>query len=202
MGDAVTFAVSAATLAAIGLAAPLPLQAAPAVDAGRHVHPAGSQENAAGPGHLVDAPPLAGAGTFWGFLRSSPLARGVLLAAFVANLCFGGILDVALPVLIRGPAHEGSVGYGVVLADFGAGGLPVAVAPLGVMGLCNAPANVLFLTALRRRVPPEMLGRFMSAIVLVDFGPYPISAALAGLVLHRVGAARRSRWPGRRSSSG
>jgi predicted MFS family arabinose efflux permease len=262
LGDAFTFAISAASLVAIGAVVPRParartahldepvpsdkpggdLPAAPpsgtaTLDRGAHRpeprepapepvgSPAGEWEDAGSPGRGAPDPVPQ---TFWGFVRSSPLAQGVLTAAFVANLCFGGVLDVALPVLARGPLHGGAAGYGAILAGFGAGGLVgsllstlvargqhrvrlaltlftlqgvvIALVPFApgvagvtalfaVTGVANALANVLFLTVLQRRVPAAMLGRFMSAIVFANFGLYPLSAALAGLAIHHVGAA-------------
>jgi len=52
-------------------------------------------------------------------------------------------------------------------------------------GLCNGFANVTQQTLFQRWSPPELLGRISSVLLTASSGPYPISIALAGLVVGR-----------------
>ena len=57
------------------------------------------------------------------FLRSSRLIQVVLLVTLAANISLGGLLEVALPTLARGPMHAGASGYGLIMAAFAGGAL-------------------------------------------------------------------------------
>jgi MFS family permease len=102
--DAASFAVSAATLARLRATPPATAPAsAPATDA----------EGAA---------PAAGEATStFALLRSQRVLQVTLLLAIVLNLGTGGVIEVALPALARGPLHSGAGGYGLILAAIGAG---------------------------------------------------------------------------------
>jgi MFS family permease len=60
-------------------------------------------------------------GGFWRLLRTSRLIQIILLVAVVAGLCWGGLLEVALPTLVHGPLQGGAGGYGAILAACSAG---------------------------------------------------------------------------------
>ena len=59
----------------------------------------------------------------WPFLHTSRLIKGTLLIFVVIGLVSGGLIEVALPALVRGPLHENASGYGIILAAWGAGAL-------------------------------------------------------------------------------
>ena len=108
--DAATFVVSALTLAGLRAAsAGLPRSASAPASA------------AAG---VADEPGAPAAGpTVWSLLRTERILQIGLLVTVAANLGSGGVDEVALPSLAHGPLHSGAVGYGWLIAAFGAGAL-------------------------------------------------------------------------------
>ena len=69
------------------------------------------------------------------------------------------------------------------------GGLPGAGAAAFGLGLANGFGNVLLITLLQRWAPVPLLGRVMSLIMLAAWGMLPLSAGLAGALVHRYGPA-------------
>jgi MFS family permease len=69
------------------------------------------------------------------------------------------------------------------------GGEPGAAAALFVVGVANGLGNVVFLTVVQKQVSPALLGRVMGAIMLCAFGSFPLSVAITGLLVHRLGPA-------------
>lgn len=67
------------------------------------------------------------------------------------------------------------------------GGLPGAAAATFVLGACNGMGNVVFLTLVQRWAPPRLLGRVMSVITLAGLGSFPLSVAVSGVLVHRLG---------------
>lgn len=67
------------------------------------------------------------------------------------------------------------------------GGLPGAAAAAFVLGACNGMGNVVFLTLVQRWAPPRLLGRVMSVIMLAGLGSFPLSVAVSGVLVHRLG---------------
>jgi MFS family permease len=104
-------------------------------------------------------------------LRRSRALQVILVVVIAANLASGGIGEVALPSLAH--AKFGAAGYGALLACLAAGGVLGTLAA----GRCGR---------LRR---PALLGRVMSAIMLCAFGSFPLSVAITGLLVHRLGPA-------------
>ena len=166
--------------------------------------------------------------TFWALLRASRLLQTGLAVSIVGNLAFGGLVEVALPDLARGPLHAGATGFGLMLSTFGAGalagsligatmgklphrgmiallfglaqGIFVAITPftgglagaaitMGAWGLVNAMSNVLLITLLQQKLPRALMGRIMGAFMFANFGLYPISVAVGGVVVERLGPA-------------
>ncbi|MGH3410785.1 MAG: hypothetical protein ACRDRJ_51060, partial [Streptosporangiaceae bacterium] len=66
--------------------------------------------------------PVAGP-TVMSVLRTERILQIGLLVTVAANLGSGGVDEVALPSLAHGPLHSGAVGYGWLIAAFGAGAL-------------------------------------------------------------------------------
>ncbi len=164
--------------------------------------------------------------TFWALLRTSRLLQTGLAVSIVANLAFGGLIEVALPDLAHGPLHAGATGFGLMLSTFGAGalagtligatmgklprrgliallfslvqGVLVAVTPftggltgaaitMAAWGLFNSMSNVLLITLLQQKLPRSLMGRIMGAFGFANFGLYPISVAVGGVVVDRLG---------------
>lgn len=69
------------------------------------------------------------------------------------------------------------------------GGLPGAAAAAFGLGLTNGFGNVLLITLLQQWAPPPLLGRVMSLIMLAAWGTLPLSAVVAGTLVHRYGPA-------------
>jgi MFS family permease len=104
--DAASFAVSALTLAGLRAVS------------GRRTAPALAKPDAPGvPGVPAAAP------TVMSLLRTERILQIGLLVTVAANLGSGGVDEVALPSLAHGPLHSGAVGYGWLIAAFGAGAL-------------------------------------------------------------------------------
>jgi MFS family permease len=206
--DAVTFAVSALTLAGIRAAAAPDRRDAP--------EPAPA---AAGPGSAT---------TLRSVLRTERALQVMLAVTVAANLGSGGVGEVALPALARDGFGTGAGGYGGLIAAMGAGALlgtvvaaqarqarrPAIVASaafaaeaaflavipylggalpagfaLAAFGALNGFGNVVSITAFQRWAPPSLLGRLMGVLLLASFGIFPVSVLLGGWVVHALGAA-------------
>ena len=223
--DAGTFIVSAIALAGMR-SKRAPVAAADTADttdttdtAGASALPAATAEATA-----VEGEPK----TFWALLRSSRLLQTGLAVSIVANLAFGGLVEVALPDLAHGPFHAGATGFGLMISAFGAGALAgtligatmgrlthrgliallfslaqavfVAITPfvggltgaaitIAAWGIFNAMSNVLLITLLQQKLPRALMGRIMGAFGFANFGLYPISVAVGGVVVERLGPA-------------
>ncbi|HEX3491261.1 MAG TPA: MFS transporter [Streptosporangiaceae bacterium] len=99
--DAASFVVSALTLAGLRAAGTAGQEPA---------EPASGPAEPAGP-------------TVRTLLRTERILQLGLLVTVAANLGSGGLDEVALPSLAHGPLHSGAVGYGWLIAAFGAGAL-------------------------------------------------------------------------------
>ena len=208
--DALSFAVSAVTLAGLRGVRPSSSAAPDTADGA-----AAAAETAAAP-----------APTLRGMLRRERVLQIIVLVNIASNLCMGGMSEVALPALVHGPLHAGASGYGAVLAAFGGGALlgTVAAGPLGrlrrpvvvgslaflaeaaciavvpylgvtfavaaalaALGVMNGFGNVLTITAFQRWAPLSALGRLAGLLTLTSFGVFPISVALGALVVRHCG---------------
>ena len=205
--DALSFAVSAVTLARLRTVPKTPAQASAAAE--------------------TDAVPQP-ARTLRAMLRSERILQVILVVNVAANIGMGGMSEVALPALAHGPLHAGASGYGIILAAFGGGALlgtiaagqarrarrPViagslaflaeaacmAAAPylgsalavaaaMAALGVMNGFGNVLTITAFQRWAPPGMMGRLAGLLTLTSFGVFPLSVALAALLVRGLGPA-------------
>ncbi|MBA2677247.1 MAG: MFS transporter [Ktedonobacteraceae bacterium] len=61
--------------------------------------------------------------TFWQYVAGTRLLQVALMIIVALNITFGGLTEVALPALARGPFHGGASGFGFMLAAFGFGAL-------------------------------------------------------------------------------
>jgi MFS family permease len=95
---------------------------------------------------------------------------GLARPAVVASLIY--LVSAALCAIV--PYLGGAIGAGVLLCAFGA---------------AIGAGNVITDTMLMRWTPKRLLGRVMGFLSLGSFGVYPVSAILAGLVVHSLGAA-------------
>ncbi len=220
--DAGTFIVSALALAGMR-SKRAPVAAADTADT------ADTADASALPAATAEATTVEGEPkTFWALLRSSRLLQTGLAVSIVANLAFGGLVEVALPDLAHGPFHAGATGFGLMISAFGAGALVgtligatmgklphrgliallfslaqaafVAITPfvggltgaaitIAAWGIFNAMSNVLLITLLQQKLPRALMGRIMGAFGFANFGLYPISVAVGGVVVDRLGPA-------------
>ena len=212
--DAVSFAVSALTLALIRPAAE---QAGAMLSGLRSASDEGRQ-------HLeAPASEEAQENVLKLLVRWRPM-RVILLVTIAANLAGGGMSEVALPSLAH--ARWGAGGYGALLACFAAGALigtlgatrttsvskpaifisvlfmvnaladaliPFAGGQVGaaiaffVAGATNGMANVVAITMVQKAIPPTLTGRIIGAVMLCSFGSFPLSVAVTGLLVRHFG---------------
>ncbi|HEY6791631.1 MAG TPA: MFS transporter [Trebonia sp.] len=210
--DAVSFAVSAATLIVLIRlrATPTPTASSPGATAER---PDGAVQRGPGLGTL---------------LRAERVLLVIMVVNVAANLGSGGLDGVAIPALAHGPLHASATGYGTILAAFGGGALVgtiaagqvgrarrpavtggfaflaeaafIAVTPfmggtaavaaaVTLIGVCNGFGNVVTVTAFQQWAPEGMLGRLVGLLMVTSFGVYPVSVALAAAADRSLGTA-------------
>ncbi|MEY9840071.1 MFS family permease [Streptacidiphilus sp. EB103A] len=120
--------------------------------------------------------------------QSDTIGYGVVLAAFSAGAMVGGIL-------VRRGRRSGSGTMALLsLLPFGlAVGLLGVTTSVPVLALASIPAGaglasfqVLWMSALQRHIPDELLGRIMSLDWLSSTAAAPVGYAVVGLALARV----------------
>jgi predicted MFS family arabinose efflux permease len=125
-----------------------------------------------------------------GPLHAGASGYGAVLAAFAGGALLGTIAAGQLGRLRR-PAIVGSLaflGEAACLAVAPYAGATVAVAAaMAGLGMLNGFGNVLTITAFQRWAPPSALGRLAGVLMLTSFGVFPISVALAAVVVRHWG---------------
>ncbi len=116
---------------------------------------------------------------------------GGLLACLGAGAVIGSLIAARLGGL-RNPAVVTSTAFvieaGLMSAVPYLGGEVGAGAALLCLGVCNGLANVLFFTMAQRSIPSAMLGRVLSVIMLCTSGTFPLSVAVAGVLVRHIGS--------------
>jgi MFS family permease len=210
--DAVTFAVSAVTLAALAVPAARgarPVRAARAARAETDpVTPAGPAPslgrllrservlpiillvNLAANFGLGGESEVALPALVHGPLHAGASGYGAVLAAFGAGALLGTIVAGPLGRLRR-PAVVGSLAFLAEAACLAVtpyvGATAAVAAAMAGLGLLNGFGNVLTITAFQRWAPPSALGRLSGLLMLTSFGVFPISVALAAVVVRHWG---------------
>ncbi len=69
------------------------------------------------------------------------------------------------------------------------GGLAGAAAVVVVFGAAIGFGNIIMITLLQQWAPAQMLGRVMSLLMLASMGTFPISVAVAGVLVKTIGSA-------------
>ena len=127
-----------------------------------------------------------------GPLRAGAGGYGGLIAAFGAGALVG-TLAAGQVRRARRPAVAGSVAFlseaVFITAVPYLGGTAAAGAALAAVGVLNGFGNVVMLTIFQRWAPPDLLGRLSGLLLTASFGVFPISVALAALVVHGLGPA-------------
>jgi Major Facilitator Superfamily len=124
--------------------------------------------------------------------RFGAAGYGALLACFAAGSVLGTLASARTGGLRR-PAIFASV---VFLIDATAlaltpylGGEAAAAAALFVAGAASGLGNLTFLTVMQKWAPAALLGRLMGVLMLCAFGSYPLSVAIAGVLVRHLGSA-------------
>jgi MFS family permease len=116
---------------------------------------------------------------------------GAVLACMAAGAVLGTLVAARLGDL-QNPGRLaswafGTAGCAIILVPF-LGGEAGAAAALLLDGACTGLGGVLFYTMAQRSLPPAMLGRVLSMIMLCSYGIFPLSVVVAGVLVHHVGA--------------
>jgi MFS family permease len=139
---------------------------------------------------------LASAGTFEVALPALAHARfgaagyGALIACFGAG-GVAGTLAAARSKALGRPAVASCLAFlggaaAICLVPF-LGGLPGAAAAVLALAICLGFGNIVIITLLQQWAPRQLLGRVMSLVMLASIGTFPVSVAVAGLLVHRLG---------------
>lgn len=67
------------------------------------------------------------------------------------------------------------------------GGLPGAAAAILVLGAGSGFGNIIMITLLQQWAPAALLGRIMGVVMLASMGTFPVSVALAGVLVRTLG---------------
>ena len=115
---------------------------------------------------------------------------GTLLACMAAGAVIG-TLAAARSGRLRNPAAVASTAFitgaaAITLIPY-LGGEAGAAAALLLLGGCNGLGTVLFYTMAQRSIPPAILGRVLSMIMLCTYGTFPLSVAVAGVLVRHLG---------------
>lgn len=127
-----------------------------------------------------------------GPLHAGATGFGLMLSTFGAGALIGSLIGGTMGKLPRRGliALLVSLLQGIfVAATPFTGGLTGAAITMGAWGLVNSISNVLLITLLQQRMPRALIGRIMGAFMFANFGLYPISVAVGGLVVDRFGPA-------------
>lgn len=116
---------------------------------------------------------------------------GLIMMGFGAGALAGSIFAGTMSKM----PHKGLIGLLVVLIE----GVAVALVPYGgfagavflvfTVGVVSSFANTLLMTVIQLNLPRHLLGRVMGIFLFASFGCFPISVALAGVLVDRFGPA-------------
>jgi MFS family permease len=109
---------------------------------------------------------------FWETLQGSALVQVAFVVVIIANLTFGGMIEVALPVLAHSTLNAGATGFGLMLSAFGAGALIGSIVT-GTLGKLRHRGVISLLAALAQGL----------AVALIPFSGGLIGAMLCLLLM-------------------
>jgi predicted MFS family arabinose efflux permease len=128
----------------------------------------------------------------YGPLQAGVGGYGALIASFGAGALLG-TLAAGQVRRTRRPAVAGSIAFLAEALFIAAipylGGTLPAGAALAAVGVLNGFGNVVMITIFQRWAPPELLGRLAGLLLTASFGVFPVSVALAAVVVHGLGPA-------------
>ncbi|MFE1316754.1 MFS transporter [Kitasatospora phosalacinea] len=128
----------------------------------------------------------------WAHRDLGPADYGALLTV----LSIGSLVGSAIAAKAR-PAQQPARLFAALAAVMGLGlaGVPYAGGAVGagaciaVYSVASGWQNIVAVTMLQTWTPARLLGRVMSMVMLAVTGSFPVSVALAGLAVHRLGPA-------------
>lgn len=163
--DAISFVISAMTLFSISGSLSVP----------KAVVSRGDIEGAQLSPDSVEEEEHKGRQTFWQFAKSTRLLQVSLLIIAMLNVGFGGMMEIALPLLAKGPLRGGVAGFGLLLSAYGLGAL---LGSIGAGGLSH----------IRRRCVPALL---LTLVQAIGFAIIPLSGQIteSALILVIAGVA-------------
>ena len=123
-------------------------------------------------------------------LRAGANGYGLVLSAFSVGALIGALLAGGLGKV----PHRAVVSlicfiieaFAVTLVPFVDNVIAVACAML-IAGVLNGLGNVTGVTVMQQALPRHLMGRVMGALALTNFGFYPLSVALGGILVARYG---------------
>ncbi|HVX42527.1 MAG TPA: MFS transporter [Mycobacteriales bacterium] len=124
-------------------------------------------------------PPAEAPATGWSILRQVPFAARMFVVVFCFDAFYGPV-EVALPLLIRGPLHSGGAALGRVWTAFGIGALIGALAtnqlrrlpPMTVLvGIIAGWGASVVLLATASNVPTAALALAIGGLIWAPFTP-------------------------------
>lgn len=125
-----------------------------------------------------------------GQLNAGASGYGLLLAAYGGGAFVGSLGASMMGRFQRVGALLLSLNLGLAglfaLIPF-TGGVVGAVVCLSVAGVLNGLTNVTFFTLVQQRLPRHLLGRIMGTLMFASLGTFPLSVALGGVVVARLG---------------
>jgi MFS family permease len=122
-------------------------------------------------------------------LAAGATGYGLILAGFGGGALIGGLVAGTLGNV----RHRGALALAVSLVQALAiallpyGGLAGAIACMTISGIANAITNVIFMTIIQQIIPRHLLGRVMGLLMFASFGSYPLSVAVVGVIVARIG---------------
>jgi predicted MFS family arabinose efflux permease len=127
-----------------------------------------------------------------GPLHAGASGYGALIATFGAGALLGTLAAGQLRALER-PAIVSSL---AILAEAPAlaavpylGGTVAAGAALLLFGALNGFGNLVMITTIQLWAPSQVLGRITGLVLVAGFGVFPVSVAVAGIVVQSLGPA-------------
>jgi MFS family permease len=116
---------------------------------------------------------------------------GVLLTAMSLGALCGSLAAARAPAA-QSPAYLFTalalvMGLGLALVPY-AGGLAGATAAIFAYSVGSGWQNIVAVTMLQLWSPPALVGRVMSLVMLAVMGTFPVSVAVAGFAVHRLGS--------------
>ncbi len=130
---------------------------------------------------LARGPFHAGAAGYGGLIAA--IGVGALLGAVAA----GQTTRLRRQAVVASVAFLAEAAFLAVVPYLGSA--VAAGAALTVFGGFNGFGLVIVVTAIQRWAPAELLGRLMGLVLLASFGTFPVSVAVAGIVVHDFGVA-------------